>query len=60
MLFVNKHLLNNIKRAADLNDAVESVSHSLVERLDVRFGQILNGRVLVLPQNTELSIRQVL
>lgn len=51
---------DKLKRAADLDDAVESVSHSLVKRLDVGFGQILNGRVLVLLQNTKLSIRQVL
>lgn len=48
------------KRAADLNSAVQSVSYSLVERLDVGFGQILDSRLLGLPQKAKLSVRQVL
>lgn len=47
------------KGAADLNSAVQSVSHSLVERLDVGFGQILDSRLLGLPQKAKLSIRQI-
>lgn len=44
----------------DLHDAAESVSDSLVERIDVGSGEILNRSMLTLLQGAESPVRQVL